>query len=71
MLIVVSIGVNLGGGSMLGVQKWVSENAIVLPMLPVVAIPLFIRNRWVQVGGGILLAILNISYVLVYYPILR
>jgi hypothetical protein len=70
VLIAVSIGVNVGG-SMLGMQKWMTENALVLPMLAAVAVPLFVRNRWVQIAGGVAFAGLNIAYLLVYYPVLH
>jgi hypothetical protein len=69
-LIVVSLAINAGGSAM-GVAKWVGENALVLPMVPAVAIPLFVRNQWVQIAGGVALAILNIAYALVYYPVLH
>lgn len=70
VLIAVSIAVNVGG-SALGVQKWMSENALVLPMLAAVAVPLFVRNQWVQIAGGVAFAILNVAYLLVYYPVLH
>ena len=71
VLIAVSIGVNIGGGTMLGIQKCTSENALVLPMLPAIAIPLFVRNQWIQIAGAVIFAILNIAYLLIYYPVLR
>ena len=70
VLIAVSISVNIGG-AMLGVQKWMSENALVLPMLAAVAVPLFMRNQWIGIAGGVAFAILNFAYLLVYYPVLR
>ncbi|HLI97960.1 MAG TPA: hypothetical protein VKT72_17970 [Candidatus Baltobacteraceae bacterium] len=70
VLIAVSIGVNIGG-SILGIQKWMSENALVIPMLAAVAFPLFVRNQWVQMAGGTVFAILNIAYLIIYYPVLR
>jgi hypothetical protein len=67
VLVAVSIGVNIGG-SVLGVQKWMSENALVIPMLAAVVFPLFARNKWVQIAGGAMFAGLNIAYLLIYYP---
>jgi hypothetical protein len=70
VLIAVSISVNIGG-SMLGVQKWMSENALVIPMLAAVAVPLFVRNQWAQIAGGAAFASLNIAYLIIYYPVLH
>ncbi len=67
VLVTISIGVNIGG-SMLGVQKWMSENALVIPMLAAIAFPLFVGSKWVQIAGGVAFAGLNVSYLLIYYP---
>ena len=70
VLVAISIGINIGG-SMIGVQKWMSENSVVLPMLVAVAVPLFVPKQWAQIAGGVAFAGLNIAYLLIYYPILR
>jgi hypothetical protein len=70
VLVAVSIAVNIGG-SVVGFQKWMSENALVIPMLATVAVPLFVRNQVVQIAGGSAYAILIIAYLIIYYPVLR
>jgi hypothetical protein len=69
-LIVISLVINFAAGYGLGYQKWTSENAVVLAMLPAAAIPLFVQRQIVQIAGAIALAILAVIYTLLYYPVL-
>jgi hypothetical protein len=71
LMIGVSILVNYFGGTGLGVQKWVKENAVVIAMLPATIVPLFWRARWVQIGAPVVLLALFVAYMVGFYSELR
>jgi hypothetical protein len=51
-----------------GVGIWGSENSLVAWMIPVVVLPLFVRNRWVQLACPTILLGLNIAFMVIFYP---
>ena len=61
LLIILALAVNAAATFGAGVENWGRQNAIVLAMLPAALAPLFVKARWAQLSGplvvGILLAI--------------
>jgi hypothetical protein len=68
--VVLSIVLNFAAGAAMGVQNWANQNGLVLAMVPCVFAPLFLRWRWVQFGGPLLLSVLMAAYLVLYYPAL-
>lgn len=68
-MMIVALGVNLAAGGA-GVENWANQNAIVLAMLPTAVLPLFVRAQWAQVAGPVVLAGLQIAFMVIYYPAL-
>jgi len=70
VLMGLSLATNAAAGVGAGVENWARQNAIVLAMVPAVLTPLFVRARWAQIGGPLVLAILMILFVPLFYPVL-
>jgi hypothetical protein len=54
-----------------GVGVWGAENALVFWMIPPVVLPLFIRNRAVQLASPTMLLALNIAFLVIFYPVIN
>jgi len=65
-----SLALNSGGGA-IGIQNWANENALVWAMVPPTAIPLFVKNNYVEIAAPLLLLVLGVTYTMIYYPALR
>lgn len=50
---------------------FVEENAMVLPMIPAVALPLFVPARWAQWLGGTAFLLLTITFTILFSSSLR
>jgi hypothetical protein len=53
-----------------GVGVWGAENKLVIWMIPVAVLPLFFRNRIVQLVCPIILLALNIAFMVIFYPVI-
>jgi hypothetical protein len=51
VLVLVAIAQNLAAGTGLGLTKEGEENALVIFYVPIIVLPLIVRNSWVQVGA--------------------
>jgi hypothetical protein len=71
IIILFSFIINAAAGASLGIQNWANQNWIVLAMLPAAVVPLLTRNRVVQVLAPLLMLAIQISYPIIYYPVLK
>lgn len=69
-LLALSITANAAAGLGAGIENWARQNMFVLAMVAPVAVPLFVRARWAQVGGPLALAILMLVWLPIFYPVL-
>jgi hypothetical protein len=53
-----------------GVAEWGKENVLVIWMIPVALLPIFVRQRIVQLACPALLLILNVVFLMIYYPVI-
>lgn len=70
VIVLLSLAVNVAGGAV-GIENWANENALVLAMVPTAAVPLLVRNAYVEIAAPLLLFVLAVAYAVVYYPVLR
>ena len=54
-----------------GVDMWGAENSIVVWMIPATVLPLFFKNRVIQLASPVALLALTIAFVTIYYPVIR
>ena len=53
-----------------GVASWSAENSLVLWMIPPVFAPLFFKARWVQLVSPAVLLILQVAFLMIFYPVI-
>jgi hypothetical protein len=53
-----------------GVGVWGAENVLVIWMIPVAILPLFLRQRAVQLACPVILLALNIAFLMIFYPVI-
>jgi hypothetical protein len=71
VLMVVSLVVNQAAGAELGVQNWSDQNAMVFAMAPPLLLALLVRAAWAQLLAALAFAGLSLSFLVLYYPVLR
>ena len=67
--VVTSLLANFAAGTA-GIANWEAQNVEVIAMVPVVALPLFVRAKWVQIVAPAALVVLMVAYLVTYYPVL-
>ena len=70
LLILLALVVNTAATFGAGVENWGRQNAIVLAMLPAALTPLFVKARWAQLSGPLVVAILLVIFIPLFYPVL-
>jgi hypothetical protein len=66
-----AVVLNLAAGAGVGIENWAEENAIVIAMAPAILLPLFVRARWAQIGGPLVLVGVMVAFLIIYYPVIR
>jgi hypothetical protein len=68
-LIIVSFLANIDA-SREGVGVWGSENSLVVWMIPPTILPLFFKNRFIQLVSPLVLMALTIAFAVIYNPVI-
>jgi hypothetical protein len=66
-----AVAINLGAGTVSNVQNWGEQDGLAIGMVLTAAVALIVRTRWVQVASPLVFFILEIGYLVAFYPLLR
>jgi hypothetical protein len=69
-LLPLTLALNLAAGAGLGIENWAKQNVLVLAMIPPTVLALFVRARWAQIGGPLVLLGEMAAALVLYYPVI-
>ncbi len=70
VMVLVAIVTNFLAGEDLDITNFGNENALVVWMVPALALGLFVKRRWAQLLSPALMLGLTAAYYVLYYPVL-
>jgi phage shock protein PspC (stress-responsive transcriptional regulator) len=66
-----AVAINLGAGTVSNVQNWGEQDGLAIGMALTAVVALIVRARWAQIASPLVFSILEIGYLVAFYPVLR
>lgn len=71
VLALFALAINFVAGAGAGVQNWADQNLLVLAVIPIMALALLVKVRWVQVLSPLAIIAAFLIGLVRYYPVIR